>query len=367
MAGGDGESVREELDYDVLYRTYRRRVEQLVRRRLPGRHIAEDVVQEVFLRAYRAIDTLDPERSPWPWLRRIAHNVCTDVARSPKTWVERPVDDVGALVDWAAPDHAAAVVGEVLDEARRKLIVDALATLPDRHREALVARAVYGVPSTELAAQQGTTVEAVKSVLKRGRGLFRTAYFQLGNDRGLLPGAPVPVGRLRSAVLRIRQWVGDLARAVGTTPGLESLPALVSTVALLFGFGAEVLAPSAAAAAVLPPIGTSLSAPGALLLAAGAQPPSRTVRPGGGGPPAPPPGHPPPEKPKKPIPADLSIQPSWQHDVYSIYIKDSLNGQGGETYFADDMGCRVGPVSKATCDVLREVGPTDGVVYGRWG
>ena len=39
---------------------------------------AEDAAQEAFLRAYRAIQTLDPQRPPGPWLKKITVNVCLD-------------------------------------------------------------------------------------------------------------------------------------------------------------------------------------------------------------------------------------------------------------------------------------------------
>src|SRR5205823_3841218 len=67
---------------DDLFRLYGRRVRGLARRRLGDNALADDVVQETFVRAHKALGGFDSRRDAWPWLAQIARNLCVDVARS---------------------------------------------------------------------------------------------------------------------------------------------------------------------------------------------------------------------------------------------------------------------------------------------
>ena len=97
VSTGEGSSAAgERLDRATLERVRRRdpqaletffdvyfdRVYGLIRRLVGDATLAEDVTQEVFLKAHRALDRLDPERDPVPWLMTIAHNACRDLWRS---------------------------------------------------------------------------------------------------------------------------------------------------------------------------------------------------------------------------------------------------------------------------------------------
>jgi RNA polymerase sigma-70 factor (ECF subfamily) len=274
-------------DFDALYREYAPRVRALARRRLSGRHVSEDVVQEVFLRAFRAEPPLDPDRPVWPWLRQIAVNVCTDVLRAPRTWAEESVGEVPeALAGVIDPDPTAALTAA----EHRRLITDALAKLSPRHRDVLLRRAVLGVTSEDMAEGEGTTIEAVKSVVKRSRRSFRQAYNDLGRERGLLGTPAAPPVTVRGLAARVRHWVADVARSIADNPALQSLPAVVSTAVLLFGFGRGPLRPAPAGAETTGSDTRLGLARGAA--AAGTGSPFPTARPGGGGtPPSPPPGH----------------------------------------------------------------------------
>jgi RNA polymerase sigma factor (sigma-70 family) len=174
----------------------------------------------VFLRAFRALPTLDTDRPVWPWLRRITVNVCTDVLRAPRTWAEEPVGVVPEGTPLAELDPAASL----LAAEQRQLIADALDTLPSRHREVLLGRA-DGVTNEAMAEGEGTTVEAVKSAVKRSRRGFRQAYADLGRERGLLGGGAQSAGGFETAVARVSAWVVETARSVVDNPVFPSLPA----------------------------------------------------------------------------------------------------------------------------------------------
>lgn len=129
-------------------------------------HDAEDLVQETFLRAYRAFDGYTPGTNIRAWLHTILYRVRTDAfrraGRSPQT-VE--LDSDGPAV--AAPQDALASGGE--DLAR------ALDGLPEVFRTAVVLRDVQDLTYEEIARVLGVPIGTVMSRIHRGRALMRAA------------------------------------------------------------------------------------------------------------------------------------------------------------------------------------------------
>jgi RNA polymerase sigma-70 factor (ECF subfamily) len=129
-------------------------------------HDAEDLVQETFLRAYRAFDGFTPGSNIRAWLYTIMHRVRLDAfrrsRRSPRT-VE--MTDEGPSVP--APQDALAQGGEDLERA--------LAALPEAFRDAVVLRDVEDLSYQEIARVLDVPIGTVMSRIHRGRALLRTA------------------------------------------------------------------------------------------------------------------------------------------------------------------------------------------------
>jgi len=124
---------------------------------------AEDMVQEAFLRAYKALDTFEGRASLRAWLYRIAHNLCLNhVQRRPPLW--RSLDEVGE--QGTAPDAEEA--GQERENVRLGFVA-LVQSLPPRQRAALVLRDVLGWSAEETARILETTVPAVKNALARAR------------------------------------------------------------------------------------------------------------------------------------------------------------------------------------------------------
>ncbi len=124
---------------------------------------AEDMVQEAFLRAYRALDSFEGRASLRAWLYRIAHNLCLNhVQRRPPVW--QSLEDIG--------DKSMAPDAEEAGQERENLrlgFVALVQSLPPRQRAALVLRDVLGWSAEETARILETTVPAVKNALARAR------------------------------------------------------------------------------------------------------------------------------------------------------------------------------------------------------
>ncbi len=143
-----------------------------VRRMLPTHADAEDVAQETFVRAYRALQRYERERianlKVQPWLWTIAINLCRNAARGRS---RRP-----RLVALAqASDQDA---GNRTDDDAIEMLPDAawqrrLEVLPARTRTAVILRHVVGLPYADIAAAQERLVGTVKADVHRGLARLR--------------------------------------------------------------------------------------------------------------------------------------------------------------------------------------------------
>ena len=150
-----------------LVEAHQRVVYRIAMRIVGNRQEAEDVAQEVFIKAYEALAHFDPARPLAPWLYRIARNTAL-------TWIkQRPPH--AALGDWVEDEadpgpEAQAVTGEALERLRRGL--DAL---PEKYRRAVELRHFQGLSYQEMSAALGVPLSDVKSWLFRARRMLRAS------------------------------------------------------------------------------------------------------------------------------------------------------------------------------------------------
>jgi RNA polymerase sigma-70 factor (ECF subfamily) len=143
--------------------------------RLTGsRGDAEDVTQETFLRAYRALGTYPPARirdlrlREWVWT--IAANLCRNRARAATRHREQPLSP-----ESAPPDPSPSPEAEALATVGNAALAAHLARLPWPQRSAVVLRHVTGLSYAEVAAALGRPVGTVKSDVHRGLQQLRAA------------------------------------------------------------------------------------------------------------------------------------------------------------------------------------------------
>ncbi|MDQ6879302.1 MAG: RNA polymerase sigma factor [Candidatus Dormibacteraeota bacterium] len=134
-----------------------------------SRHDAEEVAQDTFLRAFRALATYPPERirelKQKPWLHRIAVNVVRNRARSAKP----PT----AELNGSESDHSPGPESRALQRLEMDELACRLAGLPLRYREAVVLRHVHELSYEEVADALDQPVGTVKSNVHRGLKLLR--------------------------------------------------------------------------------------------------------------------------------------------------------------------------------------------------
>ncbi len=146
---------------------------------------AKDVAQESFLRIWRQAANWRPGEARFDtWLHRVALNLCHDRLRRRK---ERPLDEAHAL----ELADSAPLPDEQLESADRSArMAAALATLPERQREAIVLQYYQELSNIDAAALMNISVEALESLLSRARRQLRR---QLADTPGLArPGREKP-------------------------------------------------------------------------------------------------------------------------------------------------------------------------------
>lgn len=152
-----------------LTRRHRRELHVHCYRMLGSFDAAEDHVQEVFLRAWRARDSFEERSSARTWLYRIATNACLDTLRRAAPPLQPYPDHL--LDDGPGPD-AVAVGRETISLA----FLAAIQLLPPRQRAALILRDVLSWSAGEAADLLGTSVPAANSALQRARATLRERW-----------------------------------------------------------------------------------------------------------------------------------------------------------------------------------------------
>jgi RNA polymerase sigma-70 factor (ECF subfamily) len=131
-------------------------------RLLGDRTEAEDVAQETMLRLWRlAPDWRPGAAQPATWAHRVAVNLCIDRLRRRPS---RPLEEAEEVEDPSPPPLAALEAAD-----RAAALAAALAGLPDRQRIAISLRHFEERSNPEIAESLGVSVEAVESLLARGR------------------------------------------------------------------------------------------------------------------------------------------------------------------------------------------------------
>lgn len=163
QAAEDGQLVRaaragDRAAFERLYDRYARIVHGLLLARVHPQD-ADDLVQDVFLAAWRRLDDLHDPAAFGGWLSMIARRRAADHHRRPPT-VPLADDDVAAD-------------GETSALAEANTVLRTIALLPEAYRETLVLRLVEGLTGPEIAQRTGLTAGSVRVNLHRGLKLLR--------------------------------------------------------------------------------------------------------------------------------------------------------------------------------------------------
>jgi len=158
--------------FDLLVLKYQLRLSKLVSRFLRNQSDVPDVVQESFIKAYRALPNFRGESAFYTWLYRIAINTAknhlvSQSRKSPANSIDvQDAEDYGAsewLKEYASPER------EALADELRSTIYIAIDDLPSDLREAITLREIEGLSYEDIAAVMDCPIGTVRSRIFRAR------------------------------------------------------------------------------------------------------------------------------------------------------------------------------------------------------
>ena len=163
-------------NFETFMRAYQNMVFSTAVRLLANEAEAEDISQEVFLKAFDRFDELSKSPTVGGWLKTVTTNLCLNhLSRYRARWrffseLKRDDADDDYAVDLPAPD----TIHDRLHEAdQRELLEHALRHLPAAQRVPLVLFHFEGKAYEEIAAQLGISLSKVKTDIFRGRDALR--------------------------------------------------------------------------------------------------------------------------------------------------------------------------------------------------
>ncbi|MGH9264643.1 MAG: sigma-70 family RNA polymerase sigma factor [Acidimicrobiales bacterium] len=261
--GDDGALVRAvqagDVDaFAVLFRRHYPDVRRACARRVNDPGEADELAQAAFVRAFERIDQCAGDRRFGPWVHVIARSLCMDAFRA-RARVE-PREEPLAGGREHRPNEPEQ---SVLARERAAQVHEALASLPDRQRRAVIARDWEGLRPGEIAERLGLSVGAVDSLLLRARRRLALSYRSVAGEGGRVAGvlpvrsAAATIGAaLVFAPHAVMAGTAAAASAVQHTAGKAAGGVVAAVVSVAVSLGAASPAPEAPAAEPPAPVVT---------------------------------------------------------------------------------------------------------------
>lgn len=170
---------QEQSAFDEIVLLYQDRIFSYIRHMVASREDAEDLTQEVFVRAYCGIQTFRGHSSLQTWLFRIATNLCVDWLRRRKTTqtVSPPLECLSSSGSVIAEEPSCSELDPFVllaEEELKARVLEALHLLPERLKTVLVLHEVVGLPYAEVASIVRCPLGTVKSRMFQARVALRS-------------------------------------------------------------------------------------------------------------------------------------------------------------------------------------------------
>lgn len=158
--------------FEELMESHESRIYAIALRMMGNREDAQDCAQEAMVRIYRAMGSFKGQSALATWIYRITMNTCLDELRRRKA---RKVTSLDSLVDtgWAPTDTGDTPEEHGLRVEKQTALNQAIQSLPDDMRAAIILRDVKGYSYDEIAAILDANVGTIKSRISRGREKLR--------------------------------------------------------------------------------------------------------------------------------------------------------------------------------------------------
>ena len=189
--------------FDTLYTRYFGRLVRFCHKRVGDPHEAEEIAQEAFTKALRALPEFEGERRFYPWMTVIAGRLCVDAHR------RRGRTEPSSSVDLGVIEGGQEKIIDLVDV---EILRTAMAELAPRHREVLDLRELQGWSYQQIADHYGVTLGTVEALLFRARKALKREFMAVvGGDRNW---AAVPV--FGAVLRRVASWKARIEAMAST-------------------------------------------------------------------------------------------------------------------------------------------------------
>lgn len=157
--------------FDLLVLKYQGRIGALVSRYVSDAGEVEDVTQEAFIKAYRALDKFRGDSAFYTWLYRIASNAAKNhlVAKGRRPGADTTIEDAEAFEQAGFISESSTPEAVVMSEELAQVVTEAMNALPEELRAALTLRELEGLSYDDIAAVLECPVGTVRSRIFRAR------------------------------------------------------------------------------------------------------------------------------------------------------------------------------------------------------
>ena len=153
---------------DGVWKEHRSKLQRFILNRVNDPLAAEDIVQEVLLKAYERLDSLEEQQKILSWLYQITRNAIIDYYRSRNATEVLQESLIPQSID----------VKEEVEKDLASCIIPLLEQLPPHYREALMLSEIKGLTQKEVASKQGVSLSGAKSRVQRGRKMLKTVLLE---------------------------------------------------------------------------------------------------------------------------------------------------------------------------------------------
>ena len=186
--------------FDRLVKTHRMAVYVLVLSYTKNPADAEDLTQQIFIRAYKRLSTLRELDRFLPWLQRITHNACKD-------WLRRQSDSATTfeMVNHADFVKTAPSPEEIALKREVEAVVrEAISALQETDRKLVEGRYIEGASYDQLQAESGLSYAAIANRLKRAKQQMRRRIEKLLGGMAIVPGRTLIWGGIETVKFSVK-------------------------------------------------------------------------------------------------------------------------------------------------------------------
>lgn len=161
--------------YRKLRQKYHESIYNLIYRMIHDKDEVEDLTQEAFIKAFMSLSSFNDEFAFSTWLYKIATNNCIDYIRRKKLQtfsIDKPIESKESDYTYELPDSTYEPDQDLIDRQRKKLLEDAINSLPAKYRHVIHLRHVEEKEYQEIAAILKLPLGTVKAHIFRAREML---------------------------------------------------------------------------------------------------------------------------------------------------------------------------------------------------